>query len=127
LYDHQTDTLWSQFLSRRVQGPLSGTSLDIVPSVQTTWKQWLVLHPDTLVLNKRAFYQFDSYEQYYVDGSAGILGEANRDNRVPRKELVLGVNLGGQAKAYSFKAIADQKVINDTFAGRGVVVTFEPT
>ena len=95
-------------------------------SLQTTWKQWLVLHPDTLVLNKRAFYQFDSYEQYYVDGSAGILGEANWDDRVLRKELVLGVNLDGQAKSYSFKAIADQKVINDTFARREVVVTFKP-
>ena len=78
-------------------------------------------------MNKRAFYQFDSYERYYVDGSADILGEANRDNRAPRKELVLGVNLDGQAKAHPFKAIADQKVINDTFAGREVVVTFKPT
>jgi hypothetical protein len=40
---------------------------------------------------------------------------------------VLGVNLEGQAQAYPFKAIADQKVINNTFARREVVVTFEPT
>jgi len=51
LYDHQTNTLWSQFLSCGVQGPLSGTSLEIVPSGQTTWEQRLALHRDTLVLN----------------------------------------------------------------------------
>ena len=45
---------------------------------------------------------------------------------MPRKELVLGINLDGQAKAYHFQATADQKVINDTFAGRAVVVTFKP-
>ena len=31
MYDRQTDTLWSQFLSRGVRGPLSGTQLEIVP------------------------------------------------------------------------------------------------
>lgn len=126
IYDHQTDTLWSQFLSRAVQGPLSGTNLEIVPSVQTTWQQWQLLHPDTLVLDKGGRYQGDAYERYYVDGSAGILGESNRDNRVPTKELVLGVDLEGQAKAYPFPAIADQRVINDSFAGSDVVVTFDP-
>lgn len=46
---------------------------------------------------------------------------------MPHRELVLGVNLEGQAEAYPFQTIADQKVINDTFARREVVVTFEPT
>ncbi len=39
MYDHQTDTLWSQFLSPGVKGPLVGTELEIVPAVQTTWLQ----------------------------------------------------------------------------------------
>ena len=44
---------------------------------------------------QRGFYHFDPREQYYVEGSEGILGEPNWDNRVPRKELVLGENLDG--------------------------------
>ena len=44
---------------------------------------------------QRGFYQFDPHEQYYVEGSEGILGEPNRGNRAPRKELVLGKNLDG--------------------------------
>ena len=126
LYDHQTDTLWSQFLSAGVRGPLSGTSLEIIPSVQTTWEQWLQLHPTTLVLDKGGRYQSDAYERYYRDGSAGILGEANKDNRLPRKELVLGVATDGGAKAYPFSAISQQRVINDRFDGDEVVVTFDP-
>jgi hypothetical protein len=125
MYDHQTDILWSQFLSRGVKGPLADTKLEIVPSIQTTWQQWLRLHPDTLVLDKRGNYQWDSYEGYYVDGSAGILGESNKDNRLPRKELVLGVDREGRAKAYPFPVIANQRVINDFFAGDDVVVTFD--
>ena len=52
MYDRQTDTLWSQFLSQGVRGPLSGTQLEIVPSLQTSWEQWLELHPDTQLLDK---------------------------------------------------------------------------
>ena len=125
MYDHQTDTLWSQFLSRGVQGPLSGTRLEIVPSVQTTWQQWLQLHPDTLVLDKRGGYQFDSYEGYYAGGSAGILGESNKDDRLPGKELVLGAVHNDMARAYPFGAIAGQRVINDSFGGDAVVIAFD--
>ena len=126
MYDHQSNTLWSQFLSRGVKGPLVNQALEIVPAVQTTWQQWLNLHPDTLVLDKRGSYQGDTYEGYYRGGSAGILGEANKDKRLPSKELVLGMVVAGLAKAYPFSVISDQTVINDHFAGDPVVVTFEP-
>ena len=126
MYDHQSNTLWSQFLSRGVKGPLVNQALEIVPAVQTTWQQWLNLHPDTLVLDKRGSYQGDTYEGYYRGGSVGILGEANKDKRLPSKELVLGMVVAGLAKAYPFSVISDQTVINDHFAGEPVVVTFEP-
>jgi len=126
MYDHQSNTLWSQFLSRGVKGPLTGQALEIVPAVQTTWGQWLNLHPDTLVLNKRGSYLGDSYEGYYSGGAAGILGEANKDDRLPGKELVMGMVVSGFAKAYPFSAISTQNVVNDHFAGEEVVVTFEP-
>jgi len=126
MYDHQSDTLWSQFLSRGVQGPLANQALEIVPAVQTTWQQWLNLHPDTLVLDKRGRYQGDSYEGYYNGGSTGIIGESNKDRRLPKKELVIGMTVSGFAKAYPFSAISEQTVINDHFAGEAVVITFEP-
>ena len=126
MYDHQTDTLWSQFLSRGVKGPLADTALDIVPALQTTWQQWVQLHPDTLVLDKQGRYASDSYEGYYRGGSAGILGESNKDGRLPRKELVLGVVQDGIAKAYAFQSLADRRIFNDFFAGKDVVVAFDP-
>ena len=91
MYDHQSETVWSQFLSRGVKGPQVNQALEIVPAVQTTWQQWLSLHPDTLVLDKRGRYQGDTYEGYYRGGSAGILGESNKDKRLPGKELVMGM------------------------------------
>jgi hypothetical protein len=78
------------------------------------------------VLDKRRDYQRDVYESYYRGGSAGILGEANKDDRLSRKELVVGIDLEGSAKAYPFQVMAAERVINDTFQGEAVVVTFQP-
>ena len=126
MYDHQTDTLWSQFLSRGVKGSLANTSLEIVPALQTTWQRWLELHPATKVLDKGGTYRTDSYEGYYRGGSAGILGESHKDDRLARKELVLGLDLEGTAKAYPFRVIAQAGVVNDLFDGIPVLVTFDP-
>ena len=126
MYDHQSDTLWSQFLSRGVKGPLADIQLEFLPALQTTWRQWLKLHPDTMVLDKQGRYQSDSYEGYYRGGSAGIIGESNKDRRLPAKDLVLGVDLVGAAKAYPFEAMAGQGAINDFFSGKPVLVAFDP-
>jgi len=127
MYDRQTDTLWSQFLSRGVRGPLSGTQLEILPSLQTTWDQWYQLHPDTQLLDKGGRYNTDSYEGYYRGGSAGIIGESNKDRRLPGKELVLGVNTEGLVKAYPFQTIVRQPLINDSISGKQVLVVFDLT
>ena len=103
MYDHQSDTLWSQFLSRGVKGPLAKRDLEIVPAVQTNWDSWRGLHPDTLVLDKRGRYQYDNYGGYYGSGAAGIIGESNRGRRLPGKDLVLGLAVSGLAQGLSLR------------------------
>jgi len=122
MYDHQSDTLWSQFLSQGVKGPLLNKKLEIVPAVQTTWQQWVNLHPDTLVLDKRGSYGRDVYDAYYDNGSTDLILESNKDRRLPNKQLVMEIT-----KAYPFSAISQESVINDHFAGEEVVITFDPT
>ena len=125
MYDHQTDTLWSQFLSKGVEGPLKDTDLELVPATQTTWEAWRQLHPDTKVLNKTNSVITDSYVNYYESSRAGIHGQFNPDDRLYVKELVLGVNLDGNAKAYPFSALNREQVVNDTYAGEDVMIFFD--
>ena len=125
MYDHQTRTLWSQFLRKGIKGPLVGTELESIPVTQTTWSLWRELHPDTLVLDKRGSYQTDVYSGYYTDSRAGVVGESTFDERLNRKELVLGVDVGGNTKAYPFKILEDLGLVNDTFSGQNVLVFFD--
>ena len=125
MYDHETDTLWSQFLRRGVRGELAGTELEVIPVTQTTWASWLELHPDTLALNKSGRYQGDTYESYYSSGRAGVIGESNGDDRLNSKELVVGVDVDGNTKAYPFSELAQRQLVNDTFFGEDVLVYFD--
>ena len=125
MYDHQTRTLWSQFLRKGGKGELAGTELEVVPVTQTTWGAWRELHPETLVLDKRGRYGSDRYTGYYRGGSAGVLGESTRDSRLDRKDLVLGVELGGSPKAYPFSVLQRQLVVNDVVAGHSALVYFD--
>ena len=126
MYDHQTRTLWSQFLREGVKGPLTGTELEVLPVTQTIWSSWVELHPDTLVLDKRGSYQRDTYDGYYSDGSAGVIGESNSDKRIARKELVLGVDANGDTKAYPLRRLQEVPILNDSVAGNDLLVFFDP-
>ena len=127
MYDHQTETLWSQFLSLGVDGPLTGTRLDLVAALQTDWGTWRGLHPDTTALFTGWIPQTDQYTGYYGRNGAGILGESNSDKRLGRKELVLGVAEGGETKAYAMASLQIDGLVNDVVGGLPVVVIGDPS
>ena len=52
MFDRETGTLWSHFLSQAISGPLKGTKLENVPVTLTPWGKWVETYPDTLALNK---------------------------------------------------------------------------
>lgn len=123
MYDHQTRTLWSQFLSRGVEGELEGVELDVIPVTQTTWGAWKELHPDTRFHD---LFMADPYDQYYADNNRpGVIGERNSDNRLSTKSLVVGVNIAGTPKAYPLDALESRPVLNDSVAGLDALIYFD--
>ena len=123
MYDHQTRTLWSQFLNRGVEGELKDVELDVIPVTQTTWGAWKELHPDTKFLD---MLMADPYDQYYADSNRpGVIGERNADDRLDTKALVVGVNFDGVPKAYPLDALKSRPVLNDSVAGRNALVYFD--
>ena len=125
MYDHQTDSLWSHFTGDAIEGDYLGTRLELVPSTHTTWGRWKELHPDTLALDKGGRYSYDNYASYYGRPDAGVIGETVIDDRLATKDLVVGLALGGEAKAYAFKDLSQQPVVNDAVGGSNVVIVFD--
>lgn len=126
MYDRQTDTLWSQILGQAVKGELAGTRLEPLTATQTTWSNWRELHPDTLALDKGYRGARDPYTGYYRSGRAGVIGETRKDDRLPTKELGIGLIVNGQPAYYPFSRLAKERVVNDTVAGQPLLVIFKP-
>jgi hypothetical protein len=130
LYDRTTGSLWSQVKREAVTGPLTGTKLIVIPSITTTWKRWKALHPATLVLSTKTGFKRDygrnPYESYYNSPLAFFGFKGKRDNRLPEKELVLGIEVNGAKSAYPFSVLKDLKgPITDIVSGKKIRIHFD--
>ncbi len=126
--DYETGSLWSQITGQAISGPLRGCQLEAMPSEHTTWSQWKKQHPNGLVLSKlrspRGSYGADPYAGYYRAERAGAFGPASVDPRLEARQYVLGIALHGQARAYPYRLLRDNPVINDVVGGTPVLVVF---
>ena len=123
MYDRQTDSLWSQLLGAAISGPLMGTELTMLPALHTSWSVWRRQHPDGLLLRKAAP-SYSGYRSYWRSETAGKLGARFEDERVSGKQFVVGILIGGRAKAYPYSRLDAETVVNDTFEGAPLLVVF---
>ncbi len=108
LYDHQTESLWSQIKSEAVTGSLTGTRLKLLASTHTNWESWKARHPKTRVLSDdtgyRRNYDRDPYQGY--ETSIRLMFDVKSTNRKYHpKEKVIGLELGKVFKAYPFSEL----------------------
>ena len=128
LYDRETQSLWSQIRAQAVSGPLKGERLAAIPVLHTTWAEWRARHRNTLVLSRKTGiardYDRDPYAGY--EKSTELIFPVRFDARgFHPKERVLGIVLGGKAKAYPFVELErGGGEIADTVAGRAVRIRY---
>lgn len=108
LYDHQTQSLWSQLLEKSVSGPMVGKLLKKYPSVRVKWKNWLKKNKNTLVLSDQTGYIRDystnPYKGYYRLGRIMFpVGNVRKD--LPAKKRILGIVIDGNARAYPITSL----------------------
>lgn len=111
LYDHQTESLWSQLLKKAITGPMVKKKLTQLIASRIKWKTWRKRHPKTLVLSDKTGYQrnysIDPYEGYYRMGSLMFpVGKVRKD--LPAKERILGIEIDKIAKAYPLEILTQR-------------------
>ncbi|MGQ9588868.1 MAG: DUF3179 domain-containing (seleno)protein [Planctomycetota bacterium] len=106
--DVETGSLWSHILGECMDGARKGAWLESLPSVMATWGSWRAQHPGTTVLNMpRTSRDYD--RKFYSKP----------------ERFVLGIVLGGVAKAYPFDMLRAMSVIQETIAGEPVLVIYD--
>jgi len=128
MYDHETQSLWSQIAMEAVAGPLTGEKLDHVFLEHTTWGEWLRDHPHTVVLSTQTGYRRNYNRDPYLGYAqrAGVFFPTHHsDSRYFSKELVVGVEVKGRFKAYPFSELQKAaKPVHDVVNGRAIIVRF---
>lgn len=102
-YDHGTGSIWSQPLGEAILGPLKGARLERVPSALISWEAWLEDHPGTLALDAPG--EPSSYRL---------------------SDMVLVVELDGEAVGYPFEDLREAGVVNDVVDGVEVALVLDP-
>jgi hypothetical protein len=111
MYDRETNTLWSHVDGRALEGPLLGETLQPVPAIHATWKQWKALYPESMILKKDGRYR-SSYEDYNRDRSViSIFGRRMNRSVLPPKERILGVRFGGDATAFMVREVRKAAIV----------------
>lgn len=122
-YDRQTQSLWSQIDRQAITGHYQGTRLQQLPLELTTWGQWRLRAPDTLVLSKdQGFardYRDSPYAGYEESKRLFFRVAASIPQDYHTKERVLGIARGDQALALPFVELREQgrAEFEVTFAG----------
>jgi hypothetical protein len=130
LFDRGTESLWSQMRTQGVCGNFAGTPAPLIPVTQSTWEGWRALHPETSVVSfntgfSRNYnqYPYGTYDQ--LGDNSLLFPQSFIDARRPMKELVLGINQGGTARAYPYGILGERAAVNDAVGGRAVLVVFD--
>lgn len=103
LYDHKTESLWSQIMMQAVAGQRTGERLAPVPIQHSSWKTWRTQHPKTTVLSKRTGHWRDYGRNPYLgynEVSDIYFPIRHHDSRLHPKTWVIGLEIGNKHKAW---------------------------
>jgi hypothetical protein len=122
--DATTKSWWRQESGTAIAGPLEGTTLVEIPSQQMKLGDWLVLHPNSYVLQpdsnfKKEYADLKGYDEDTLKSSL-----EKRDSASWKfKSWVIGVNVNNHFKAYDWNILANKKIIEDSVANNPLLLT----
>ncbi len=102
-FDHETGSVWSQPLGEAILGPLTGQTLELLPSTLTRWGDWKAAHPDTLALDV-----------------------ASNNRGFELNSMALVIELDEESVAYPVPDLRTVGVANDEINGVAVAVLVSP-
>lgn len=138
LFDRETESLWSQILSKAISGSMKGKTLTDIAIDHTSWADWRQRHPDTLLLSEQTGFKRDYQDNPYADydkhGETYFPVKFRAQGYHP-KEQVFGIRINNKTKAYPFVELSKSTgespreilgEIQDKIGSTRLVIRFDP-
>jgi Protein of unknown function (DUF3179) len=127
LRDEETSSIWQQSTGEAIFGPLKGLQLELVPSDELTFALWRKEQPQGQVLKPDAPYEAEydpkDWEQHVARTRTVV--DTTKSGIGPH-QLMIGVTVAGQSKAYPIETVLAAKLIQDRVEGSPVVLVVGP-
>lgn len=119
MQDEQTGSWWQQVTGEAVQGSLRGRRLELQPWDEVRFAVWKREHPDTLVLRPEPEHQARYAKADWEERIQKLPAVTPVDpaDRLRPRDLVVGVELGGAARAYPMETLRKQSPLLDVLGG----------
>ena len=145
MYDRRDDTtLYPQMIYTGINGDYKGEQLELLPAIETTFEMWKRMYPDSDVAlwgtgldrysatqqsrySKPALFGDYPYGDYRTNHNFIIFPPTTHTPDLSvylSKEIVLGICLGDELRAYAFRDMGPEAVINDDLGGEPLLVVF---
>jgi hypothetical protein len=132
--DWQTGSVWQHATGEAIAGPLKGKTLHPISGSLVKWGVWSTQHPDGILgtepdppapnlLSVEGMVKlFSGTNKFATPGLA-----AKDDHRLPAHQMVIGVQVNDEARAYPLDLVRELGKINDTLGGRQIIIIYHPT
>ena len=129
MYDRQTETWWQQASGEGIVGMYAGRQLKFLPVTILPWREIMKGNQDAQVLSRKTGYSRPYGENPYQGYDTGDTPFLYRGPEIAEEynpfERLLVVRVDGQEKAYAFSRLREEKVIQETLAGRKIVIFYQ--
>jgi hypothetical protein len=125
-YDRETGSHWSQMKQRCINGEYYKQKIETFPVIETNWKTWKKLYPNSEVLSFETGYNRDysQYPYFNYKESEEVMFDVEFDNDTYfQKERLFGIIQKDDAKVYDFNLFKNGiTVITDSVFGKNIAV-----
>ena len=123
LEDRATRSWWRQANGEAITGARRGAQLAELPHLQVTLREWLALHPTSLVMQGDPTFTDEYAKDYAFERGTSRKTLTGTDTLSWRdKSWVIGVTLDGHSKAYDWNRLKRERVVNDEVGGTPVLL-----
>ncbi len=127
LEDATTKSWWQQATGKAVAGKLKGQQLPEVLSTQTSLAKWLLLHPDSKIMQADSTF-ISSYDTTlkYESGKSKRKLTGTDSLSWKDKSWVIGVKCADDRKAYDWNQLKQERIIRDKMGNTAVAIVLAP-
>ena len=124
MQDEETGSWWQQITGEAIFGSSKGERLKAVPHDEVTFSVWKREHPDGRVLRPDDSKPWRKFSEDWEEHTAKlpVLAALNPDEQLSARTQILGIKIGGSAKAYPVSTIQRQSPIIDSLADTPLVI-----